>query len=105
MATYATCSASFGGGNGNVTMTMTRTGVNVDGNYDLWTATLTRYYKWNINSNATKYGSMWANGALIWSGGVISEEVEQRHLRQLLILESLMTATGESILISRSHRN
>ena len=70
MATYATCSASFGGGNGNVTMTMTRTGVNVDGNYDLWTATLTKYYKWNINSNATKYGSMWANGALIWSGGV-----------------------------------
>lgn len=70
MATYATCSASFGGGNGNVTMTMTRTGVNVDGNYDLWTATLTRYYKWNINSNATKYGSMWANGVLIWSGGV-----------------------------------
>lgn len=70
MATYATCSASFGGGNGNVTMTMTRTGVNVDGNYDLWTATLTKYYKWNINSNATKYGSMWANGVLIWSGGV-----------------------------------
>lgn len=70
MATSATCSASFGGGNGNVTMTMTRTGVNVDGNYDLWTATLTKYYKWNINSNATKYGSMWANGVLIWSGGV-----------------------------------
>ena len=70
MATYATCSASFGGGNGNVTMTMTRTGVNVDENYDLWTATLTKYYKWNINSNATKYGSMWANGVLIWSGGV-----------------------------------
>lgn len=70
MATYATCSASFGGGNGNVTMTMTRTSVNVDGNYDLWTATLTKYYKWNINSNATKYGSMWANGVLIWSGGV-----------------------------------
>lgn len=70
MATYATCSASFGGGNGNVTMTMTRTGVNVDGNYDLWTATLTKYYKWNINSSATKYGSMWANGVLIWSGGV-----------------------------------
>ena len=70
MATYATCSASFGGGNGNVTMTMTRTGVNVDGNYDLWTATLTKYYKWNINSNATKYGSMWANGVLLWSGGV-----------------------------------
>lgn len=70
MATYATCSASFGGGNGNVTMTMTRTGVNVDENYDLWTATLTKYYKWNINSSATKYGSMWANGVLIWSGGV-----------------------------------
>jgi hypothetical protein len=70
MATYATCSASFGGGNGNVTMTMTRTGVNVDGNYDLWTATLTKYYKWNINSSATKYGSMWANGVLLWSGGV-----------------------------------
>lgn len=70
MATYATCSASFGGGNGNVTMTMTRTGVNVDENYDLWTATLTKYYKWNINSNATKYGSMWANGVLLWSGGV-----------------------------------
>lgn len=70
MATYATCSASFGGGNGNVTMTMTRTGINVDGNYDLWTATLTKYYKWNINSSATKYGSMWANGVLLWSGGV-----------------------------------
>lgn len=70
MATSATCSASFGGGNGNVTMTMTRTGVNVDGSYDLWTATLTKYYKWNINSNATKYGSMWANGVLLWSGGV-----------------------------------
>ena len=70
MATYATCSASFGGGNGNVTMTMTRTAVNVDGNYDLWTATLTKYYKWDIHSNATKYGSMWANGVLIWSGGV-----------------------------------
>lgn len=70
MATSASCSASFGGGNGNVTMTMTRTSVNVDGNYDLWTATLTKYYKWNINSNATKYGSMWANGVLIWSGGV-----------------------------------
>lgn len=70
MATSASCSASFGGGNGNVTMTMTRTGVNVDGNYDLWTATLTKYYKWNINSNATKYGSMWANGVLLWSGGV-----------------------------------
>lgn len=70
MATSATCSASFGGGNGNVTMTMTRTGVSVDGNYDLWTATLTKYYKWNINSNATKYGSMWANGVLLWSGGV-----------------------------------
>lgn len=70
MATSASCSASFGGGNGNVTMTMTRTGVNVDGNYDLWTATLTKYYKWNINSSATKYGSMWANGVLIWSGGV-----------------------------------
>lgn len=70
MATYATCSASFGGGNGNITMTMTRTGVNVDGNYDLWTATLTKYYKWNINSSATKYGSMWANGVLLWSGGV-----------------------------------
>lgn len=70
MATYATCSASFGGGNGNVTMTMTRTGVNVDENYDLWTATLTRYYKWDIHSNATKYGSMWANGVLLWSGGV-----------------------------------
>ena len=52
MATSATCSASFGGGNGNVTMTMTRTGVNVDGNYDLWTATLTKYYKWNINSKS-----------------------------------------------------
>jgi hypothetical protein len=48
MATYATCSASFGGGNGNVTMTMTRTGVNVDGNYDLWTATLTKYYKLSL---------------------------------------------------------
>lgn len=70
MATSASCSAAFGGGNGNVTMTMTRTGVNVDGNYDLWTATLTKYYKWNINSSATKYGSMWANGVLIWSGGV-----------------------------------
>lgn len=70
MATSATCSASFGGGNGNVTMTMTRTSVNVDGNYDLWTATLTKYYKWNISSSATKYGSMWANGVLIWSGGV-----------------------------------
>lgn len=70
MATSATCSASFGGGNGNVTMTMTRTGVNVDENYDLWTATLTKYYKWNINSSATKYGSMWANGVLLWSGGV-----------------------------------
>lgn len=70
MATSASCSASFGGGNGNVTMTMTRTGVNVDGNYDLWTATLTRYYKWDIHSSATKYGSMWANGVLIWSGGV-----------------------------------
>lgn len=70
MATSASCSASFGGGNGNVTMTMTRTSVNVDGNYDLWTATLTKYYKWNINSSATKYGSMWANGVLIWSGGV-----------------------------------
>lgn len=70
MATSASCSAAFGGGNGNVTMTMTRTSVNVDGNYDLWTATLPKYYKWNINSNATKYGSMWANGVLIWSGGV-----------------------------------
>lgn len=70
MATSASCSAAFGGGNGNVTMTMTRTGVNVDGNYDLWTATLTKYYKWNISSSATKYGSMWANGVLIWSGGV-----------------------------------
>lgn len=70
MATSASCSASFGGGNGNVTMTMTRTGVNVDGNYDLWTATLTRYYKWDIHSSATKYGSMWANGVLIWSSGV-----------------------------------
>lgn len=70
MATSASCSAAFGGGNGNVTMTMTRTSVNVDGNYDLWTATLTKYYKWNINSNATKYGSMWANGVLLWSGGV-----------------------------------
>lgn len=70
MATSASCSAAFGGGNGNVTMTMTRTGVNVDGNYDLWTATLTKYYKWNINSSATKYGSMWANGVLLWSGGV-----------------------------------
>lgn len=70
MATSSSCSASFASGNGNVTMTMTRTGVNVDGNYDLWTATLTKYYKWNINSSATKYGSMWANGVLIWSGGV-----------------------------------
>jgi hypothetical protein len=70
MATSASCSAAFGGGNGNVTMTMTRTSVNVDGNYDLWTATLTKYYKWNISSSATKYGSMWANGVLIWSGGV-----------------------------------
>ena len=70
MATSASCRASLGGGNGNVTMTMTRTSVNVDGNYDLWTATLTKYYKWNINSSATKYGSMWANGVLLWSGGV-----------------------------------
>lgn len=70
MATSSSCSASFASGNGNVTMTMTRTGVNVDGNYDLWTATLTKYYKWNINSSATKYGSMWANGVLLWSGGV-----------------------------------
>lgn len=70
MATSASCNAAFGGGNGNVTMTMTRTSVNVDGNYDLWTATLTKYYKWNINSSATKYGSMWANGVLLWSGGV-----------------------------------
>ena len=70
MSTYASCSASFASGNGNVTMTMTRTSVNMDGNYDLWTAKLTMYYKWNINSSATKYGSMWANGVLIWSGGV-----------------------------------
>lgn len=70
MATSSLCSASFASGNGNVTMTMTRTSVNVDGNYDLWTAKLTMYYKWNINSSATKYGSMWANGVLIWSGGV-----------------------------------
>lgn len=70
MATSSSCSASFSSGNGNVTMTMTRTSVNVDGNYDLWTAKLTMYYKWNINSSATKYGSMWANGVLIWSGGV-----------------------------------
>ena len=70
MATSSSCSASFASGNGNVTMTMTRTSVNVDGNYDLWTAKLTMYYKWNINSSATKYGSMWANGVLIWSGGV-----------------------------------
>lgn len=70
MATSASCSASFGGGNGNVTMTMTRTSVNVDENYDLWTATLTKYYKYTINSSATKYGSMWANGVLLWSGGV-----------------------------------
>ena len=70
MATASSCSASFASGNGNVTMTMTRTSVNVDGNYDLWTAKLTMYYKWNINSSATKYGSMWANGVLIWSGGV-----------------------------------
>ena len=70
MATSSSCSASFASGNGNVTMTMTRTGVNVDENYDLWTAKLTMYYKWNINSSATKYGSMWANGVLIWSGGV-----------------------------------
>lgn len=70
MATSSSCSASFASGNGNVTMTMTRTSVNVDGNYDLWTARLTMYYKWNINSSATKYGSMWANGVLIWSGGV-----------------------------------
>lgn len=70
MATSSACSASFASGNGNVTMTMTRTSVNVDGNYDLWTAKLTMYYKWNINSSATKYGSMWANGVLIWSGGV-----------------------------------
>ena len=70
MATSSTCSASFASGNGNVTMTMTRTGVNVDENYDLWTANLTMWYKWNINSSATKYGSMWANGVLIWSGGV-----------------------------------
>ena len=70
MATSSSCSASFASGNGNVTMIMTRTSVNVDGNYDLWTAKLTMYYKWNINSSATKYGSMWANGVLIWSGGV-----------------------------------
>lgn len=70
MATSSSCSASFASGNGNVTMTMTRKSVNVDGNYDLWTAKLTMYYKWNINSSATKYGSMWANGVLIWSGGV-----------------------------------
>ena len=70
MATSSSCSASFASGNGNVTMTMTRTSVNVDGNYDLWTAKLTMYYKWNINSSATKYGCMWANGVLIWSGGV-----------------------------------
>ena len=70
MATSSSCSASFASGNGNVTMTMTRTSVNVDGNYDLWTAKLTMDYKWNINSSATKYGSMWANGVLIWSGGV-----------------------------------
>ncbi len=70
MATSSSCSASFASGNGNVTMTMTRTSVNVDGNYDLWTAKLTMYYKWDINSSATKYGSMWANGVLIWSGGV-----------------------------------
>ena len=70
MATSSSCSASFASGNGNVTMTMTRTSVNVDGNYDLWTAKLTMYYKWNINSSATKYSSMWANGVLIWSGGV-----------------------------------
>ena len=70
MATSSSCSASFASGNGNVTMTMTRTSVNVDGNYDLWTAKLTMYYKWNINSSATKYGSMWVNGVLIWSGGV-----------------------------------
>lgn len=70
MATSSSCSASFASGNGNVTMTMTRISVNVDGNYDLWTAKLTMYYKWNINSSATKYGSMWANGVLIWSGGV-----------------------------------
>ena len=70
MATSSSCSASFASGNGNVTMTMTRTSVNVDGNYDLWTAKLTMYYKWNINSGATKYGSMWADGVLIWSGGV-----------------------------------
>lgn len=70
MATSSSCSASFASGNGNVTMTMIRTSVNVDGNYDLWTAKLTMYYKWNINSSATKYGSMWANGVLIWSGGV-----------------------------------
>lgn len=70
MATSSSCSASFASGNGNVTMTMTRTSVNVDGNYDLWTAKLTMYYKWNINSSATKYGSMWANGVLLWSGGV-----------------------------------
>ena len=70
MATSASCSASFGGGNGNITMQMTRTSVNVDGNYDLWTAKLTMYYKYNINSSATKYGSMWANGVLLWSGGV-----------------------------------
>lgn len=70
MATSSSCSASFASGNGNVTMTMTRTSVNVDENYDLWTANLTMWYKWNINSSATKYGSMWANGVLIWSGGV-----------------------------------
>lgn len=70
MATSSSCSASFASGNGNVTMTMTRTSVNVDSNYDLWTANLTMWYKWDINSSATKYGSMWANGVLIWSGGV-----------------------------------
>ena len=52
MATYATCSASFGGGNGNVTMTMTRTGVNVDGNYDLWTATPVSYTHLTLPTNS-----------------------------------------------------
>lgn len=106
MATSSSCSASFASGNGNVTMTMTRTSVNVDGNYDLWTAKLTMYYKWNINSSATKYGSMWANGVLIWSGGVsVVQVVELRLLQQLLTSRFLTITMEASISISHSHRN
>lgn len=105
MATSASCSASFGGGNGNVTMTMTRTSVNVDGNYDLWTATLTKYYKWNINSSATKYGSMWANGVLIWSGGVTIGGSGTKTLATVTNIKIPHDSNGENILISHSHRN